>query len=153
MAIEKSLLDQLLAGRDAKEVFSKDGLLDDLKKTLSERILNAELDEHLGGERADGNPNRRNGHSKKTVLAGTSKLTLSIPRDRSASFDRSCPAVIFASQSQHMVRPSGTEAPGARRCGQADPHDEPRARVISRVTASSTPTWTTCVSAARATPD
>src|SRR5579872_5091559 len=25
----------------------------------------------------------------------------------------------------------GTEAPGARRCGQADPYDEPRARVIS----------------------
>lgn len=87
MAIEKDLLDQLLAGRDANEVFAKDGVLDDLKKALSERILNAELDEHLGGERADGNPNRRNGHSKKTVLAGTSKLTLSIPRDRSGSFD------------------------------------------------------------------
>lgn len=33
--------------------------------------------------------------------------------------------------SRRMVRPSGTEAPGARRCGQADPHDEPRARVSS----------------------
>ena len=30
-----------------------------------------------------------------------------------------------------MVRPSGTEAPGARRCGQADAYDEPRARVSS----------------------
>jgi transposase len=30
-----------------------------------------------------------------------------------------------------MVRPSGTEAPGARRCGQADLFDEPRARVSS----------------------
>ena len=30
-----------------------------------------------------------------------------------------------------MVRPSGTEAPGARRCGQADAHDELRARVSS----------------------
>lgn len=36
MAIEKELLDQLLAGRDPSEVFSKDGLLDDLKKALSE---------------------------------------------------------------------------------------------------------------------
>jgi putative transposase len=27
MAIEKDVLDQLLAGRDPKEVFSKDGLL------------------------------------------------------------------------------------------------------------------------------
>jgi putative transposase len=87
MAIEKELLDQLLAGRDANEVFAKDGLLDDLKKALSERILNAELDEHLEGERAEGNANRRNGHSKKTVLTGTSKMTLSLPRDRAGSFD------------------------------------------------------------------
>ena len=51
MAIEKDLLDQLLAGRDPKDVFSKDGLVDELKKALSERILNAELDEHLEAER------------------------------------------------------------------------------------------------------
>jgi hypothetical protein len=49
----------------------KGGLLDDLKKALSERILNAELDEHLGDEDAGGNANRRNGYSKKTVLTGT----------------------------------------------------------------------------------
>ena len=78
MAIEKELLDQLLAGRDPNEVFAKDGLLDDLKKALSERILNAELDEHLDSERVEGGANRRNGHSKKSVLAGTSKMTLSI---------------------------------------------------------------------------
>jgi putative transposase len=61
MAIEKELVDQLLAGRDPNEVFSKDGLLDDLKQALSERILNAELDEHLDGERSEGTANRRNG--------------------------------------------------------------------------------------------
>ena len=55
MAIEKELLDQLLAGRDPSEVFAKDGLLDDLKKALSERILNAELDEHLQDKHAEGN--------------------------------------------------------------------------------------------------
>ncbi|WP_180881420.1 transposase, partial [Brucella sp. 191011898] len=38
-------------------------------------------------ERLEGNANRRNGTSKKTVLTGTSKLTLSIPRDRSGTFD------------------------------------------------------------------
>ena len=43
MAIEKDLLDQLLAGRDPKDVFNKDGLVDELKKALSERILNAEI--------------------------------------------------------------------------------------------------------------
>ena len=50
MAIEKDLLDQLLAGRDPKDVFNKDGLVDELKKALSERILNAEIDEHLDGD-------------------------------------------------------------------------------------------------------
>ena len=86
MAIEKDLLDQLLAGRDPREVFSKDGLLDDLKKALSERILNAELDDHLDSERDQGNANRRNGTSKKSVLTGSSKLDLSIPRDRAGSW-------------------------------------------------------------------
>lgn len=87
MAIEKELLDQLLAGRDPKDLFAKDGLLDDLKKALSERVLNAELDEHLADEGEDGTTNRRNGHSKKTVLTGTSRMTLSIPRDRAGTFD------------------------------------------------------------------
>ncbi len=87
MAIDKELLDQLLAGRDPKELFAKDGLLDDLKKALSERILNAELDEHLENEPPERGGNRRNGSSKKTVLTGTSKMTLAVPRDRAGSFD------------------------------------------------------------------
>ena len=87
MAIEKELLDQLLAGHDPNEVFAKDGLLDDLKKALSERILNVELDEHLKDERVEGNANRRNGSSKKTVLTGQSQVTLAIPRDRAGTFD------------------------------------------------------------------
>ncbi len=92
MAIEKDLLDQLLAGRDPAEVFARGGLLDDLKKALSERILNAELDAHLDGERAqdaiEAKPaNRRNGTSPKTVLTGTSKVRLAIPRDRAGTFD------------------------------------------------------------------
>ena len=87
MAIEKELLEQLLAGRDPQEVFAKDGLVDELKKALSERILNAELDEHLGEERAEGNANRRNGSSQKSVLTGTSKMRLTIPRDRAGTFD------------------------------------------------------------------
>lgn len=87
MAIEKDILDQLLAGRDPQEIFSRDGLVDELKKALSERILNAELDEHLDDEREMSRPNRRNGFSKKTVLTGSSKVTLDIPRDRAGTFD------------------------------------------------------------------
>ncbi len=87
MAIEKELLDQLLAGRDPQELFAKDGLVDELKKALSERILNAEIDDHLDSEKAAGTGNHRNGYSKKSVLTGTSKVTLDIPRDRGGTFD------------------------------------------------------------------
>lgn len=36
--------------------FSRDGLVDELKKVLSERILNAELDEHLDDQPPSGAP-------------------------------------------------------------------------------------------------
>lgn len=87
MAIDKELLDQLLAGRDPEELFAKDGLIDELKKALSERMLSAELDDHLESEAEVGADNRRNGSSKKTMLTGSSKVTLDIPRDRSGTFD------------------------------------------------------------------
>ena len=87
MAIEKELLDQLLDGRDPETAFTQDGLLDQLKKGLSERVLNAALDAHLDAETADGKTNRHNGRSQKTVLTGTSKVTLDIPRDRAGTFD------------------------------------------------------------------
>jgi putative transposase len=87
MAIKKDTLDELLAGRDPKAVFSKDGLFDELKKALAERMLNAELDDHLDSEAADGAKNRRNGYSKKTVLTETAKIDVRIPRDREGTFD------------------------------------------------------------------
>ena len=43
MAIDKTLLDQLLAGREPQDLFTKGGLIDDLKKALSERMLAAKL--------------------------------------------------------------------------------------------------------------
>ena len=87
MAIDKDMLDQLLAGRDPQDLFAKDGLLDELKKALSERMLSAELDAHLESEGAEGAMNRRNGSSRKTMLTGTSKVTLDVPRDRAGTFD------------------------------------------------------------------
>ena len=87
MAIDKELLDQLLSGRDPQDLFAKDGLIAELKKALSERMLAAELDDHLESEAEVGIGNRRNGTSKKTMLTGSSKLTLDIPRDRQGTFD------------------------------------------------------------------
>ena len=84
MAIDKEVLDQLLAGRDPQELFAKDGLIDELKKALSERMLAAELDDHLESEAEVSAGNRRNGTSRKTMLTGTSRVTLD---DRSGTFD------------------------------------------------------------------
>jgi putative transposase len=83
--IADALLDQLLAGGDAKAAFDKDGLLDELKKALAERVLNAEMDHHLGAGEESGNS--RNGYGRKTVLTETSKMALDIPRDRLSTFD------------------------------------------------------------------
>jgi putative transposase len=82
-AIPDAVLDQLLAGADPKTAFAADGLLDQLKKALAERALNAEMDQHL----ADSAGNSRNGYSSKTVLTGTGKIELNVPRDRMSSFD------------------------------------------------------------------
>src|SRR6202008_4569809 len=87
MAIKKDTLDQLLEGRDPQAGFSRDGLFDELKKALAERVLNAELDDHLDNESAGGAKNRRNGYSKKTVLTETAKIDVRIPRDREGTFD------------------------------------------------------------------
>ena len=83
--IPDALLDQLLAGGDADAAFNQGGLLDSLKKALTERALNAEMDHHLAGAGAAGN--NRNGYGRKTVMTDTGKLEIDVPRDRQASFD------------------------------------------------------------------
>jgi putative transposase len=82
--IPDAVLDQLLAGADPKTVFDPNGLLDDLKNALAERVLNGEMDHHLAGEEPG---NRRNGYGKKTVLSDTGQIELAVPRDRQARFD------------------------------------------------------------------
>src|SRR3982751_1631579 len=82
--IPDAVLDQLLAGADPRTALEANGLLDNLKKALAERVLNAEMDHHLAGEEPG---NRRNGYGKKTVLTDTGRIELEVPRDRQASFD------------------------------------------------------------------
>lgn len=65
-AISNELLDQLLASGDAGAAFDHGGLLDSLKKALTERALNAEMDHHLSGDGALGNS--RNGYGERTVV-------------------------------------------------------------------------------------
>jgi putative transposase len=85
--IADEVLDRLLEGRDPATVFETGGLVDELKKRLAERMLNAEMDHHLGTEAEEEAGNHRNGYSGKTVLTDTGKLELAIPRDRHGRFD------------------------------------------------------------------
>jgi putative transposase len=92
MAVKKELVDELLKDVDPKAVFSSEGLLSEIKKALAERMLNAEMDQHLESEAAaapDGGAsgNHRNGYSKKTVMTDTSQVELEIPRDRRGTFE------------------------------------------------------------------
>lgn len=82
------IADALLDGADARTAFDTDGLIDQLKKALAERALNAKMDHHLfNGERG----NTHNGYGRKTVTTGTGKFELESPRDRAGTFD---PALI-----------------------------------------------------------
>lgn len=74
-------------GETPRSCLNRTGLLDELKKALAERVLNAEIDHHLGQGSEQASGNRRNGTSSKTVLTDTGKLELSIPRDRQSRFE------------------------------------------------------------------
>ena len=65
--IPNELLDQLLAGGAASAAFEQGGLLDELKKALTERALNTEMDHHLAGEGGAGNT--RNGYPRRSTLS------------------------------------------------------------------------------------
>jgi hypothetical protein len=75
MAIRKDKLGQLLEGAIRKRFSIRTTyiLFDELKKALAERVLNAEIDDHLDGEAAEGRRNHRNGYSSKRVITETSK--------------------------------------------------------------------------------
>jgi putative transposase len=60
-----------------------------LKKAMVERVLRAELTEHLGypeGGHPEEGGNARNGTTPKTVLTDDGALPLAIPRDRASTF-------------------------------------------------------------------
>jgi transposase-like protein len=88
----------------ARTVEDVNDLLRTLMKNALERMLDTEMDMHLGRTNAAAVPvvpevettetagqgapaNRRNGHSKKTLRSDRGDLTLDIPRDREATFD------------------------------------------------------------------
>ena len=91
----------------ARTLEDLNGLMRSMMKTALERMLNTEMDVHLGrrsipaltaeavagGDGADasvaapGAKNRRNGHSRKSVQGDLGELVLTTPRDRNGSFE------------------------------------------------------------------
>jgi hypothetical protein len=84
-ATPNDLLDQLLTGSSVSSAFDRGGLLDTLKKALTERALNADTDHHLARDGSAGNT--RNGYGRKTVVTEAGKLVIDVPRGRESSFD------------------------------------------------------------------
>jgi len=84
----------------AQTIEDVNGLIRSLMKSTLERMLDTEMDVHLGrqtcaalaGETAaaldpTAPKNRRNGHSQKTVQGDLGELTLDTPRDRNGTFE------------------------------------------------------------------
>lgn len=91
---QKELLSQAMdliveSGADLKKLFDQDGLLKQLTKSLVERALKTELDEHLGYEKYQRTNavNARNGTSKKQLLTDNGAVELDVPRDRNGAFE------------------------------------------------------------------
>ena len=92
MTISKELLDELLSGVERPEDLLGDkGLMKELKVRLMERMLGAELTQHLGyephGEPDSQQTNRRNGASRKVLKGNDGAVPINIPRDRDGSFE------------------------------------------------------------------
>jgi putative transposase len=74
-----------------EDLFGPEGLFQELKKSLVEGLLEAEMDDHLGyakGEKVEEGrrANSRNGYTEKTVKTETGPMTVQVPRDRDGSF-------------------------------------------------------------------
>lgn len=74
-----------------EDLFGPEGLFQELKKTLVEQLLEAEMNDHLGyakGDKVDEGrrPNSRNGYTEKTVKTESGPMTVQVPRDRDGSF-------------------------------------------------------------------
>jgi len=92
MEIPDELIDQLLGEYQGPEQLTgPDGLINQLRKRLIERAAGAELEQHLGypagAEPPDGQPNRRNGTTSKTLRTVDGPVRVELPRDRDASFE------------------------------------------------------------------
>jgi hypothetical protein len=90
--LSDELIDELLAGaRSEEEIVGPGGVLAQLTKRPVERVMSAELSEHLGyephQEPPGGTGNTRNGGTEKTLATEQGPVRVRPPRDRNGSFE------------------------------------------------------------------
>ena len=86
------LIDELVEDcKSAEDLLGENGIVKQLTKRVLERMLQAEMTDHLGYEKDDpagrDSGNSRNGRTRKTVQTDQSEVTLEVPRDRNAEFE------------------------------------------------------------------
>ena len=89
-SLEKAVA-ELLAQGNPTELFGNGGLFQELKKQLVSKILEREMEAHIGYEKHSKDEkeidNRRNGSYEKTLIDEDGrKLTVDVPRDREGEF-------------------------------------------------------------------
>jgi putative transposase len=88
--LKPELIEELMKfTKSPADLFGPEGLFHRLKGALMERMLEAEMTEHLGFERNAGRHtgNSRNGHSIKTVKTESGPVEIRVPRDRAGTFE------------------------------------------------------------------
>ena len=87
--VKKRLVAEL--AKECKSMDDVHTMLKDLFKDTIQKVLEAEMDTHLGYEKhdptGDYSGNSRNGYSKKTVQTQMGKTELKVPRDRNGEFE------------------------------------------------------------------
>ena len=89
--LTNKIVEELLSKANPGEIFGKDGLFQQLKKQIVERVLASELEHDLGYSKHSKVPkidnNRRNGSYEKTIIdENGSQIRVDVPRDREGEF-------------------------------------------------------------------
>ncbi len=95
MKLPQEVLDQLMADlenvKSYDDLMGKNGAIKKLIKSSIEKLLDAELTNHLGYPKdspiGNNSGNSRNGKRSKTIISENGKLEINIPRDRNSTFD------------------------------------------------------------------
>lgn len=90
-SVEK-VVSELLSQSNPSEIFGKEGIFQELKKQLVNKILEKEMESYIGYKKHSKDEkeseNRRNGSYEKTIIDEDGRnITVDVPRDREGEFE------------------------------------------------------------------